>query len=128
MKTSDVLKRAKQILQARGWCQRMDERWDGAVCAGHAIRLAGGYRTDFGEAMRFFQRMVGPLPLHSSLAHSDAIAIPYWNDKMCFRVEDVYQVFDRAIAEAERLESRTSAPAPAGLVEAVVEDRELEFA
>lgn len=101
MKASEVLRKAKGVLEDRGWCQKAFSAADGGdcpVCAWGAINVARAGAPDAwmgsASARLFFEDAV------------DGEGIASWNDHRGRSRGEVIAAFDRAIALAEAEESR----------------------
>lgn len=93
MKTSEILKKAKTLIEIHGWTQGEMRSVDGCYCAVGAICAAAGCvgmgDGDCAPVRRTFKRL---------LAISD---ISKWNDSEINDKENVLEKFDAAIALAE---------------------------
>jgi hypothetical protein len=94
LSTADVLRRAKQEIEERGWTRRKYVDDDGCVCLYGAINLAVAgdpfynWSTASDDAVRKLHAVIGWTFLDD------------WNDEQS-SVEPVLAAFDRAIALAE---------------------------
>ena len=86
-----ILRKAKNILEVRGWCQDQFCDWEtgsycmiGALCRAHAMANGSGSLYEDVE-----DRLMGAI-------HSNDI--PMWNDIQGRTKEEVLAAFDRAIA------------------------------
>lgn len=100
MKLSEILLMGKARIQTLGWCQGDDNAigHDGTkgCCAATAIPLDSTSQVSFDEVMMAldFLKKVGGFDMQLAI----------WNDHPSRTVEDVYALYDKAIAAAEAQE------------------------
>jgi hypothetical protein len=113
MNPSDILKNAKGIILARGWCQKTLMNDVGNVCAMGGLRMGNRTSIYFDEeraspeylrarnillqAMMLFDRVEFPTATYENAADNQKIA--YWNDR--HTEEEVLTAWDNAIELAE---------------------------
>lgn len=88
MKTSEVLRKAGDVLRARGWCQREFENEAGALCAYGAIRevvgvSGSGIWTPFVEEFDL-------------VVETPGVFMPLWNDAATRTADEVLVAMDAA--------------------------------
>jgi hypothetical protein len=82
VKTSDVLRKAGDVLRLRGWCQGTMESWQGAHCALGSIRSASGKNCRaYVEARDVLWEVVGGYPAR-------------WNDQIGRTAAEVMRALD----------------------------------
>jgi hypothetical protein len=91
----DVLRKARQLIVERGWCQGQPEDVDGRLCAIGAINLAAGMRPREGspaawDARWFLQCVIGT-----------ENGVTPWNDHPHRRAGDVLKAIETAAALAD---------------------------
>lgn len=90
--TSQVIRKAADILAAKGWCQSAFTGAGGTVCAAMALFMAEGEHA--GEyslkAMDYMRKFTG------------ALSLPAWNDLYTTTYEDVQTLFKNAANIAEK--------------------------
>lgn len=88
--TDEVLDRAAEIIEQRGWCQGVSALPDGRCCAGWAIRTASNQdESAFNSAANHFFGYIGWRPIHG------------WNDEPQMTKERVVATL-RAAARSAR--------------------------
>lgn len=86
MKTSEVLRKAGDMLRERGWFQGWFVSDDGAVC------LAGACNRAFAEPVKTTPSEIF-LPIETVL---DGMPVAVWNDDPQRRLEEVLEAVDAA--------------------------------
>lgn len=82
-----VLKRAGDLIRARGWCQGDFQAANGALCALGAIRRASG-----GDARTEAEAVDVLLERIASVVGHNAFSVPGWNDQIDRTRDDVLRL------------------------------------
>lgn len=110
--SSDILRRAAEVLGEKGWTQGQSMDNEGRMCAVGAIRYAGhemlggsmwGHRFDeAGAAVDvFFAHLNSGLKPQHIVPGDVPISIPEWNDNPERTAEDVILELKRAASESD---------------------------
>jgi hypothetical protein len=99
--TTEVLKRAKSLLQKVGWCKgqsvkRNRDNKPVAYCASGAINHAVGYSSN----PHFYSEAI--YRLNAIIGGGLVSGITLWNDDPKRKKKEVLAAFDKAIAEEEK--------------------------
>lgn len=97
MLASEIIRKGKEVILERGWCQNKFEAFDGRVCMQGALNVAM-----YGQTCPLMLPSAAPsvrVEKAVSAAMTAAVrgtAVPYFNDHFASRTDDVIDAFDRA--------------------------------
>lgn len=99
METADILEKAAEVLDARGWCQGHYQDDQGQLCAVGAIRVAtwGTARWDHSNAVEYLASRMAQEAMSAHLGVED-IAVG-WNDRPGRTKDEVIDTFKHAAKE-----------------------------
>jgi hypothetical protein len=98
MKTSDVLRKAGDVLRERGWCQgTFIDGSRGPCCAWGALIVAGGIDGDRRPVERELLELIAIKPAtRERLAGKGFNALPWWNDYKGRDASEIMEAIDAA--------------------------------
>jgi hypothetical protein len=107
----DVLRKAKALIEERGWCKGRFVEDDGSCCVEGAVLLASGYPEAKLSPTRPPQEREEPYLRFAKMAEARILSravgrasdvIWAWNDRQGQTKQDILAGIDRAIALAEQ--------------------------
>jgi hypothetical protein len=101
--TSQVIRKAAEILAHKGWCQQSYEQ-GGRVCATMALYEAERHLTGSSIAPQIDPKPISLKAMDYMRKFTGALSLPTYNDMYSTTLEDVLLLFKRAaeLAEAQR--------------------------
>lgn len=98
-----VFRRAREVLDKRGWCKGEYEELDGSCCLVGAARVAAIGKPYAGDQASVCDRIQGEL---AEAIGCDYYAVTGWNDADTRRKRDVIALLKRAERKAAREKAR----------------------
>lgn len=105
MSVLDVLVRARDLLEQRGWCQGVAENTSGAHCAAGALQKVTRNPWEPGRYAAAYKALLAVLPQPPKLLVPIAYAaepLTYYNDEPGRTKAEVLALFDAAIARCSK--------------------------
>lgn len=97
----EVLKKAKALIEERGWCRREYKDTRGCYCSLGACYVASGYEVE-GASVLHDGDVTAYATAEKALERAIDSAVIRWNDSPGRTKDEVLAAFDKAIALAEQ--------------------------